>query len=89
MRRKQIFFEMIGWIFFGIVMSLGLLNLILVHPVPGMVYLLLSLVFLPPVSAYVESKFTLRIPATVKILLGIVIVWFTLGISDLAEMFGL
>lgn len=89
MKAKQIIFKVIGWIFSGLVISLGVLNFILVHPVPGLVYLLLSLVFLPPVNSFVKTRFGFRIPIALKILLGIVIVWFTLGISDLAEIYGL
>lgn len=68
---------------------LGILNVLLVHPVPGTVYLLLSFVFFPPVNSILKRKFGFRIPLAVRIILFIVIIWFTLGVGDLAEMYGL
>jgi len=61
----------------------------LVHPVPGVFYLILSFVYFPPANAILKERFGFSIPLVVKIVLGLVIVWFTLGVSDLAELFGL
>jgi len=72
---------------FGIpVFAIGVLNVFLVHPVPGVVCLLLSFVYLPPANAILKKRFGFAIPILVKILLGIFIIWFTLGISDLGDM---
>lgn len=79
----------VGWVFFAIVLSLGIFNILLVHPVPGIVYLLLSLIFLPPLNNLLGSRLRISVSPAIKIILGIVIVWFTLGISDLAELYGL
>lgn len=87
---KQLNFGNItGWLFFLVLLTLGILNLILVHPVPGIIYLFLSLIFIPPTNPFLQKKFGFSIPWALKVILGIVIVWFTLGISDLAEIFGL
>ena len=75
-----------GWLFSIIVFAIGVLNLFLVHPVPGVVYLLLSFVYLPPANAVLRERFGFCIPTLVKIILGIVIIWFTLGVSDLGDM---
>ncbi len=75
-----------GWLFALALVTLGILNLVLVHPVPGIVYMLLSLVYFPPVTTALRNKFSFSIPVFVKIILGIVIVMFTLGVSDLADM---
>ncbi len=73
--------------FFGIaVLTIGILNLILIHPVPGIIGLLLSLVFFPPVNELLMKKFGFKIPFAVKIVLALFIFWFTLGISDLGDM---
>ena len=72
---------------FGIlVFSIGAANLVLVHPVPGIVFLLLSLLYFPPTDIFLIKKFGFRIPLVAKIILGIVIIWFTLGVSDLGDM---
>lgn len=73
--------------FFGILVAvLGCLNVIFVHPVPGIVYLLLSLIYFPVTDAVVKKAFDVPLPAVVKIIFGIVILWFTLGVSDLGDM---
>jgi hypothetical protein len=72
---------------FGIaVLAIGVLNLLLVHPVPGVAFLLLSLVYAPQTDAFLRNRFGFPIPLVVKIMLGIVIIWFTLGVSDLGDM---
>lgn len=89
MKNESIFYLLSGWIFGLVILTLGILNLILVHPVPGVAYLLLSLIFFPPINAVFRKNLGLSIPLVFKIILGVVIIWFTLGISDLAEMYGL
>jgi hypothetical protein len=85
---KKIPFVLIaGWLFGMILVIIGAMNLFLVHPVPGMAYLLLSLIYFPPVTGWLKEKYRIRIPAIVKIILGIFIMMFTLGVSDLAEMY--
>jgi hypothetical protein len=76
----------IGWLFGIVVSAIGVLNLFLVHPVPGVIYLLLSLLYFPPINKMLKERFDFSIPPLAKILLGIVIIWFTLGVSDLGDM---
>lgn len=76
-----------SWIFGIAVFAVGVLNVVLVHPVPGGIYLLLSFVYFPPAHASLKQRFGCLIPRVVKIILGIGIVWFTLGVSDLGDMF--
>ena len=75
-----------GWVFGLVVVTIGLLNLFLVHPVPGLAYLLLSLVYFPPANDYLRKKLGFSIPLMVKVALGIVLIMFTLGVSDLGDM---
>lgn len=86
MKNKINALDLFGWIFAITVMIVGILNIIWIHPVPGIVYLLLSLVFLPPANAKLSESFGFSIPLLVKIILGIVIILFTLGVSDLGDM---
>ncbi len=78
--------DVTGWIVGLAIIAVGILNLILVHPVPGLVYFILSLVYLPPVNGMLRSRFGFSIPLLVKIILAIVIFMFTLGVSDLGDM---
>lgn len=75
-----------GWLFGLVVVTVGVLNMVLVHPVPGVAYLLISLVYLPPANAYLKRKLGFAIPLLVKIILAIVLFFFTLGVSDLGDM---
>jgi hypothetical protein len=75
-----------GWIFGIVVLTIGVLNMFLVHPVPAVAYLLLSFIYFPPVNAFLKTRFGFSIPLVVKIILGIVLIMFTLGVSDLGGM---
>jgi len=77
----------ISWIFAIIFFILGVLNAIFVHPVPGIFYLLLALVYLPATNAFIKKKLGFSIPLAVKIIVGLVILWGTLAVGDLMEMF--
>lgn len=88
MKNESLTLNIISWIFGLIIMSLGILNLIYIHPVPGLVYLLLSLLFFPPLNSQLKKLSGFAIPFAVRILLFLVICWFTMGISDLGEWMG-
>lgn len=75
-----------GWLFGVVVLAIGVANLLLVHPVPAAAYALLSLVYLPPANAALKARTGISIHPIVKILIGIVVVMFTLGVSDLGDM---
>ena len=77
--------NMISWFLGLVVFTIGVLNLVLIHPVPGIVGLFLSLLFLPPVNDLLTKKFGFAIPFAVKVVLALIIFWFTLGISDLGD----
>ena len=86
MNNHLIIRPVIGWLVGLIIVAIGVLNIILVHPVPGIVYLLLSCVYLPPANVLVKKSVGFSIPILVKIILGIVLFLFTLGVSDLGDM---
>ena len=77
---------LISWIIGLVVFTIGVLNLLLVHPVPGLVFILLSLLYFPPADKFFIRNFGRPVPLWVKVLLGFVIIWFTLGVSDLGDM---
>lgn len=89
MNKKSNILNIISWIFGIVFFVVGVLNVILVHFVPGMLYLLISVIYLPPTNTILGKRFDLSIPNVVKIILGIVVLWGTLAVGDLAEMFGL
>lgn len=67
----------VSWLFALVVFTIGVLNLLLIYPVPGVAFLLLSLVYVPSVNSILKGRFGFSIPPVVKIILGV---------SDLGEM---
>ena len=86
MQQKLSLQNIISWVFGLAVLTIGILNLVLIHPVPGIIGLLLSLLFFPPVNDLLKKQFGFTIPFAVKVVLALFIFWFTLGISDLGDL---
>lgn len=81
--------NIISWIFTILFIVIGVLNIILVHPVPGIFYLVLSVAYLPATNTFLKKKFNISIPFAAKVIVGFVVLWGTLGVTDLAEILGL
>lgn len=79
----------VSWVLATIFLVLGVMNLIYVHPVPGIFYILFSCFFAPPFNTLLKLKTGWVIPLWIKIILGSIILWGTLAVGDLAEMYGL
>jgi hypothetical protein len=77
----------LNWIAGLILLTIGLLNLFLIHPVPGIAFIIFSLIYFPPVTDLLKKNLNLIIPLIVKVFLFVFLVWFTLGISDLGDLF--
>jgi hypothetical protein len=86
MQKTQRISDAISWILAVLVVTIGILNLLLIHPVPGMIGLLLSLAFFPPVNKLLLKRVGFTIPFTIKMILAATVFWFTLGISDLGDL---
>lgn len=78
----------VSWFLGLCILTLGILNLILIHPVPGLVLIFISLFFFPPVGNFLKGKTGFSVPFPVLVILAFVIFWFTLGVSDLGELYG-
>ena len=77
----------LNWLAALILFTIGLLNLFLVHPVPGIAFIIFSLIYFPPVTDFLKRNLNLLIPPIIKVLLFVFLVWFTLGVSDLGDLF--
>ena len=75
-----------GWLFGLLLLGIGVANLVLVHPVPAVGYALVSLVYLPPARTALQDRFGITIPVVVKLVVAVVVLMFTLGVSDLGDM---
>jgi hypothetical protein len=78
--------NILSWIFALLLFVIGILNIILIHPVPGLVYFVLSFLYSPPANKMFKERFGFGIPNAVKIVSGVLILMFTLGVSDLGDM---
>lgn len=77
------------WFFVLIFLALGVLNLLVVHAVPGILYLLLALCYSPPTATLLKKNLGITVPVLVKLVLAFLVLWGTLAVGDLAEMYGL
>ena len=75
------------WILWCIFLGLSILNFIYVHAVPGIFYLVLSFVFLPPLGSFLKKKLGFSIHPLVWLIIALVVLWATLAVGDLMEMF--
>jgi hypothetical protein len=69
-----------------IIVDIGVVNVLFVHPVPGIILLLLSLLCFSPSERVLQKLLGWTLPITITIILFMVILWFTLGINDLGDM---
>jgi hypothetical protein len=89
LRAGKEYMKIISWLFGILFFTVGVLNMFLVHPIPGIFYLLLSIVYFPRTNAIIKNRLGFSTPLAVKVILGVVVLWGTLAVGDLAEMFGL
>lgn len=78
-----------GWLLAALFTAIGVLNLMLVHPVPGIFYLVLAVGYLPLVDDAIKRKTGLSVPFWAKLIFALLVLWGTLAVGDLAEILGL
>ena len=64
---------------------LGVLNIWLIHSVPGNIYLLLAIFYLPYTQTQLQ-QLGIGIPKSIRIILAVLVLWGTLAVSDLVEL---
>ena len=73
-------------IFFGILfLVIGILNAIIINPLFGIFYALLSLIYFPFSARFIKERSGIRFPNWLKLLIALLILWGTLAVSDLME----
>lgn len=86
MNSKSIVLNIIGWIFGIAVFAIGVVNTFRGNdPGFGVFILLLSFVYFPPVNTILKEKTGFSIPGIIKILLGVFIIWASLGVGELFD----
>ena len=79
-------FHAMSWIIGLLFVLIGLMNIVFIHVIPGLVYLLISLLYFPIVDDFLKTTMGVSIPVWSKIILAVLVIWFTLGVSDLVEL---
>lgn len=74
--------QRVNWIFILVFVVIGVLNIILIHPIPGSIYLLLAGIYLPITDEYLQDNLGFTIPFALKVIFFLMVVWATLGVGD-------
>ena len=82
MNNKSKFRKTISWILFLMLLIVGILNLILVHPVPGFIYIILGLICLPQTNILLKKSFSFTVSFVVKIILFLLFMWYSLAMGE-------
>ncbi len=77
----------IWWIFSILFFILGILNTVLIHVVPGLIYLMPGLLFCPPVAVRLTRRTGIIQHPAIGIVAGLTILFGTLAVGDLMELF--
>lgn len=86
MNSKPNIINVISWLFGIAVFAAGVLNTLWGNdPGFGVFLLLLSFVYFPLANAMLKKRTGLTIPVLIKILLGLFIIWASLGVGELFD----
>jgi hypothetical protein len=88
MKNKSETWHIVSWVIGVLFVALGILYFIFVHPVPALIYLVLSIIYIPPLDAMIKRRFGFSIPIWIKIILAFLIIWYTLAVGELIETDG-
>jgi hypothetical protein len=84
MDQKSSVLNIISWIFGIVVFAIGVLNVFWGNDQGfGIFLVLLSFIYFPPVNAILKKWMGFSIHGIVKILLGVFIIWASLGVGEL------
>ena len=84
MEYKSVAGNVISWLFGLVVLAVGVINTFWGNdPFFGVFLVLLSLIYFPPVNATLKNRTGFSIPLVVKIILGVFIIWASLGVGEL------
>lgn len=81
--------KLFNWGFWFLVFVLALLNAIYVHPGVGIGLLVLSLIYVPPINDRLKESTGIVVPPIAKILLGMVIIWVAMIVTEVLDRAGI
>jgi hypothetical protein len=78
--------NIMGWIFGLAVLAAGIINMFWGNDASFGVFLaLFSFIYFPPANSLIEKRFGFSIHFIVKIILGVFIIWASLGVGELFD----
>jgi len=81
---KSLFWNLSGWTFGVIIFAMGIVNTFWGNdPGLGIGLLILSFVYYPPVNELLKKKTGFSFPWFAKLILGVFLLWVTLGVGEL------
>jgi len=82
------FGKLISWFFGGLLLTVGILNIVFGNDADfGVFLLLLALLYFPPVTNYIKKQFGFTLPVWIKMVLAIFSIWANLAVGAIAEGF--
>lgn len=86
MSNKSIFWNIVSWIFGLIFFVIGLVNTFWGNDRGfGIFIILLSVIYFLPANPILRKRIGFSVPAVVKIILGLFILWAALGVGELFD----
>ncbi len=80
------FANLAGWIFGTLFLLNGFINVFRGNdPVMGIGFMVISLVFFPPVNKIIRRKFGITIHGWLKVVLALILIWISLAVGAIAE----
>jgi hypothetical protein len=85
-KRITVIWTVISWLFGSAVLINGVLNMFWGNDFAlGAAFVLLSLIYFPPVNSYLKKRFGFSFSPFLKILLAALILWITGAVGAIAE----
>ncbi len=86
MINKSLVLQIISWIFGIIAFAIGVINTFWGNDMYfGIMLVVLSLVYFPPLNVILKKSTGFTIPGILKILVGLFIIWSSLGVGELFD----
>jgi hypothetical protein len=87
MKQNSVSWNIISWFLGVLFLVLSVLYAIFIHFIPAGIYLLLSLLYLPPVVRFIKQKTGFGISPIILGILAFFVLWYTLAVGELIEYF--
>ena len=73
-----------SWLFGVLIFAIGLLNLFWGNDQGfGVFLILMSFIYFPPINTMISERLGFGIPVIIKVLLGVFLLWASLGVAEL------